>query len=533
MLPGKRYTPEDILRVLWNRKWFIVVPAVIAATATFVWSSSLPNRYRSTTTILVVPQQVPQSFVRSTVTASVSERLQTISQQILSRPRLERLIEEFNLYEEERGTLIMEDIVQNMRQRDVKIDIVRGRGRGQSMSSAFTVGFESSEPRTAMVVAERLASMFVQESLQDREVVADATNQFLQSQLDAARRRLIEHEKRLEEFRRQHAGRLPSQAQSNLQMLQTTQLQLQANAEAANRERDRLEVLEASIAEAAAAAAEAGSGAVQADGSVGTAAQQLDAARAALRNLELRLKPEHPDILRARRAIEGLEAKAEAEALAAAVSPAAPAAVPGQTTSAANRVAAMRLEVRDIRARLETRKQEEARLQQVMQTYTARLEAAPGLESELTELMRDYSTLQGQYTTLLNKSEEANIAVSLERRQIGEQFRIIEAARLPQRPISPDRARLNVMGLLAGLGFGVALLGLLEYRDTRLRTDEDIVMSLALPVLAVIPAMITSGERRQIRRRRLVLGLSGTVATVLVVAAIVAWRMQLLEALVP
>ena len=523
--------------ILWRRKWLLVVPALVFASATFLYAKSLPDRYRSSSTVAVIPQRIPDQFVRSTITESVTARLNSISQQILSRTRLERLIEEFNLYEQERETMLMEDIIEMMRRRDIRVDIVQPRGRGRNQdASSFTVGFESSNPRTAMQVTERLASMFVQENLEGRELLADSTSQFLRAQLEEARRRLVEHEEKLETFRRQNAGRLPSQLQSNLQMLQTTQMQLQANAEAANRERDRLLVIEAAIAEGVNASSEVPPAVTPSvDGTTtGTAAQQLEAARAALRGLELRLTPQHPDIVRAKRVIGELEAKAEAEALAAAVSPASlPVVVSGQPRGRTNPLVAMQIEAREIRARLESRKREEERLQQTLSSYTSRLEAAPGLESELTELMRDYSTLEAQYTNMLERSEEASMAVNLERRQVGEQFRVIDSARLPQRPTSPDRQRINLIGLLTGLGLGLGLIALLEYRDTRLQSDHDVVISLALPVLAVIPRMITSGERQQIRRRKLLLGLAGSAATVLVVVAVLAWRMQLIQAWVP
>jgi hypothetical protein len=148
----------------------------------------------------------------------------------------------------------------------------------------------------------------------------------------------------------------------------------------------------------------------------------------------------------------------------------------------------------------------------------------------VTELMRDYDTLQDQYRTLLRKSEDSKIAVNLERRQIGEQFKIIDGARLPERPVSPNRIRFNLMGILAGLGLGIALVALLEYRDTTLKTDEDVVTSLALPVLAVIPAMITTADRRRMKRRRVLLTLSASAAVVLAVVAVVAWRLELLQA---
>jgi polysaccharide chain length determinant protein (PEP-CTERM system associated) len=531
MLPGKTYTPEDFLWMAWKRKWLILLPTVLIALATFTVAQLLPNRYRSQTTILVIPQRVPEKFVASTVTADVGERLQTISQQILSRTRLERIVEEFNLYQKERQTMIMEDIIEQMRRRDVGVASDRGRADGGS----FTVSFEADNPRTAMLVAERLASMFVQENLQDREVMADSTSQFLQAQLEDARRRLIEHEKKLEDFRRRNAGQLPTQVTSNLQMMQTTQMQIQANADGAGKDRDRLRVLEEAIADAESAERDTPpEPVVTATGDTpgGTAAQQLESARATLRSLELRLKPEHPDVIRARRVIKELEAKAEREALASSVSadgtglPQTP-----QQQQAAARLAAMKLEAQEINQRLQTRKQDEEKLQKLMAAYNTRLEAGPGLESEFTELTRDYSTLQEQYTTLLRKSEESKIAVNLERRQIGEQFKVIDGARLPERPISPNRIQINLMGLLAGLGVGVALAGLLEYRDTTLKTDDDVTVSLTLPVLAVIPAMTNLTERiRMKRRRRLVAAASASLASLVIMAGVVIWRMELLRA---
>ena len=132
-------------------------------------------------------------------------------------------------------------------------------------------------------------------------------------------------------------------------------------------------------------------------------------------------------------------------------------------------------------------------------TCATRVQAAPALQSQLTELMRDYTTLQEGYTALLKKSEESKIAVNLERRQIGEQFKIIDGARLPERPFSPDRFRINMFGILGGLALGLALVAFLEYRDTSFKSDDDVMTTLALPVLAVIPV---DDQRRRAARRR-------------------------------
>jgi uncharacterized protein involved in exopolysaccharide biosynthesis len=264
---------------------------------------------------------------------------------------------------------------------------------------------------------------------------------------------------------------------------------------------------------------------------VGTAAQQLELARTQLRALELRLKPEHPDIGRAKRLIAELERKAEAEALNQPLSAQTPAPVVNIDRAALARVEAMKAEIQEIQTRLESAKREAARLQEQAQGHASRVQAAPSLESQLTELMRDYNTLQEGYTSLLKKSEDSKIAVNLERRQIGEQFRILDGARLPERPVSPDRVRINLMGILAGLAVGLGLVALLEYRDTSLKSDDDIVTTLSLPVLAVIPVMTNAVERRAHRRRKVLLAASASVVCMALAAAVmVVWRFQLVEA---
>ena len=173
----------------WRRKWWILIPTVLISLSVVMWTRTLKDLYRSDTVILVVPQQVPEAYVKSTVTATVADRLQSISQQILSRTRLERIILDLNLYEQERKTGIMEDIVDAMRS-SIGVDTVRG--------DSFRVSFTNQDPRVAMRVTERLGSLFIDESLRDREVLAEGTNQFLEAQLEDARRQLIDNEKRLE-----------------------------------------------------------------------------------------------------------------------------------------------------------------------------------------------------------------------------------------------------------------------------------------------------------------------------------------------
>ena len=182
-------------RLLW-----VLVPTVVAAGLTAAWSSHfMPTRYQAETLILIVPQRVPEAYVRSAVASRIEDRLQSIQQQILSRTRLERVINDLNLYPEERKTSIMEDLVEQMR-RDIGVQVMRG--------DAFKVSFTSDDPRTAMKVTERLTSLFIDENLRDRETLAEGTSQFLDAQIDDLRAKIVEKEARLRQLRATTAGEL-------------------------------------------------------------------------------------------------------------------------------------------------------------------------------------------------------------------------------------------------------------------------------------------------------------------------------------
>src|SRR5688572_16992097 len=205
-----------------------------------MYTRTLPDQYRSETTILIVPQRVPESYVRATVTSRIEDRLPSLRQQILSRDRLERTIVDFDLYPEERTTVPMEALVGRMRDA-INVNLARG--------DAFSVSYVSTDPRAAMLVAERLASQFIEENVREREVLAEGTNEFLETQLVEARGRLEDHEQKLAEYRRRYSGELPSQLDSNLQILNSLNLQAQGVANDIERDRDRRLVLERSISE--------------------------------------------------------------------------------------------------------------------------------------------------------------------------------------------------------------------------------------------------------------------------------------------
>lgn len=497
MLPGRRYAPEDFLALAWRRKWLIVLPLIAASLAAAVVARALPNRYRSEALIQSVPQRVPETYVRSTVTSRIEDRLQSLRQQILNRTRLEALIAEFDLYPEERRTKPLEQIIEQLTL-DIQIEIVKG--------DAFKISYTSRRADTAMQVANRLAAMIIDENVRDRESMAEGAKQFFEAQLEDARRRLVEQEKQLETYRRAHAGELPSQLESNLQKIQSTELQLQALTDSINRDRDRRLILERSLADLRSAERQAG--AAPAGGArPPSAATQLEQARASLRTLLTQLTPEHPDVLREQQLVRALERKA-AEG-ADGVAPLPPVGVAPADGGPHARRQDAEAELAMLDKHLASKQDEERRLRKVILEYQARADAAPARESDLIALTRDYDTLKNMYTTLLSKREDSKLAASLERRQIGEQFTMLDRARAPERPASPNRLQITALGSVAGLMLGIVMVVLLELLNSTFRTDAEVVAALGLPVLAMIPVLRAPRRFRRRRVRRAAGGVTG------------------------
>jgi polysaccharide chain length determinant protein (PEP-CTERM system associated) len=523
MIPGKKYTPEDLLRIAWRRRWLLVLPLIVTILGGVMYAFSLPEQWMSTALIQVVPQQVPEAYVRSTVTMRIEDRLDSIKQLILSRTKLEAIIQEFNLYPDERRGGLMEEVVDRMRNNDISMAVAKG--------DAFRISFINSDPKLAMRVTERITSLFIAENLRDREVVAERSSQFLESQLNEVRTQMENTEKKLAAYRIKNQGTLPDQVQTNLQAVTNLQLQIQQVAEGINRDRESRLFLQRQLADlndsstpvpsAPTTPAAPGSDPAAAVGT-GSSADRLEAARTELRRMELRFTPEHPDIIRMKRIISNLERQVEQEALAQPLSNTTPRISP-QDVARANRAKELQTQIANLDRSMASKQAEVDRLRTTAAGYQSRVEVAPTRESELTALLRDYSTYTDQYRSLLAKNQEAKMSANLERRQGGEQFRLLDPARIPERPFSPNRPKILAMALAIGLAIGGGLIALLEYRDRSLRTDDDVMLVLALPVLAVIPQMVSSSERQASRRRRLMMSAAGAVTVVLVTAVFV-WK---------
>jgi polysaccharide chain length determinant protein (PEP-CTERM system associated) len=533
MLPGRSYTPFHYAAMAWRRKWLIVAGLVIGTYAALVVSSFVRDIFQSEMLIQVVPQRVPDSYVQSTVTMRTEERLNALSQQVLSRTALETLIGEMDLYPERRVRLPMQDVVELMRA-DVRVEPVVSTIRGSREADAFYVRFSYPNRVIATRVTERIGGLFVDLNAKDRGQLAEATNRFLESQLAETRKQLEEQERKLEHFRQQNAGRLPSQLDSNMQAIQSTQLGIQALVESLARDRDRKLMLERLHSDAelelktvpAATPVRTPAEQHEADTQL-TAQQQLQVARDRLAAMLLRLTPEHPDVARAKRLIAELEARAAEEAARPAPAPGVPAAAPVSPELAAKRerLRQTQAEIDSLQRQISFKESEEKRLRETLALYQRRIEEIPGIESEWIALTRDYDTQLAAYKGLLAKSEQSKVAVELERRQIGEQFRVLDPARMPVRPTGIRRIQVNAAGAAIGLVLGLAVAALLEFRDQTFRTTGDVADVLKLPVVALVPYVMTGDDRRLQRRHRL-LAVAG-VAVAVLAGAYGAWALQL------
>ena len=504
--PGKSFNINDYIEIFLRRKWYFVIPFVIVVLAATIYSFIAPEKYRATTVILVTPQKVPVDYVRPTVTSRIEERLQSIGQEIMSRTRLEQIIAEFKLYQKEAKTLVMEEIVELMRL-DITVQI---RGK----EGYFSISYIGKDPRTVTNVTNKLASLFIEENLKLREQQAQGTSEFLSFELNATKAKLDEQEKLLTQFKRQFMYELPDQRNTNLSMLGRLQQQLQTTGDTIRSAQDRKLTLQKQLSEMKNMAAM-----LIEDSTVSTSSSttespkpkltttdegRLNQLKNYLAELETKYKDKHPDILATKKRIADLEkkietSKRESEGVKEKEIPSPTmGATPREATKEKKKEEKMgggvdpfykEIEGQLVATDLEIKrlKDEETKTKAMIGQYQARIENAPVREMAMANLLRDYENSKERYQNLLKKSQEAQQAENLERRQKGEQFKVIDPARIPEKPFSPNIPRNLLFGLLLGMGLGFGMAFFREQMDRSFKDAEDLETTLGFKVLANIP----------------------------------------------
>lgn len=536
---------DPYIDAAFRRKWWIILPALLALVCGAVYAKITPRIYLANTLILVEPQRVPTSYVRPTVTQSVAGRLQTISQQVNSRTNLERIIRDFKLMEsadvekespagafkaklseflqpkpgdgsalenrlpwigkakkklrellaieaekEKNKKPSMLAMVEALRQ---KINIsIRG---GRTGASAFEISFEWQDPKVAASVTNAVASQFIEQNLQVREEMAIGTTAFLNNEAERIRHQLETKELAVEKFKKLHMGMLPDQMESNLNIL--GQLKEELNSLEKRIELEKQQALMLQNQQNSMGSMNFGFLDSFSDGNTmgDPVVAELEAK---LESLLTRYTEKHPDVIRLRRQIE------KAENAAKNSSDATSRELPADLGMSGTDMMAMQVE--QINRRVKNYEKQIDQLKQQIRMYQDRVERTPQVELDLTKLLRDYQSVQGRYAGLLGKKLDAQMAEELERRQKGEQFRVLDPAVPPDKPVKPDLRKIMAMALIAGLGLGGGLAYLREILDPRFYMPQEVESQLRTEVLVSIPDLDAERKKRPKKQRKAVGG---------------------------
>ena len=540
-------TLNEYFAVLRRRKWLLLgVAAVIFFAVSLALAFGLSPVYRSTATILIEQQEIPQDLVRSTITTFADQRIQSISQRVMTTANLMDIINKYNLYRDERDREPIEAILEQMHE-DIQLAMVSAEfinprtGRPSEATIAFTLSYESPSPRSAQRVTEELASLYLSENVRIRHRLASETSDFLADEAEKLKAQVMALEGRLAEFKERNAGRLPELVELNLQLMARLERELleverQIRAQEQNQihlrsqlaqlsptsgtvvtssgERllgpeEQLRVLETQYVslsaryapdhpdlvrvrkEIAALRAEVGTAGASDEGRA-----RLAAVRAELAEAREKYSPDHPDVKRLARTVRNLEAQWErvrTETIATVETPDNPVYIEAEA-----RLNATDAELRTLRAKQQA-------LRAKLGSYEDRLMQTPQVEREYRNLTRDYENALQYYQDVKAKHLDAQLAESLEAKRKAERFTLIEPPQLPEAPVTPSRLGIAFLGLVLSLGGGIGAATVVELRDQSVRGVKQVTRLLGEPPLAVIPSIgIPGGEPWRALRHGLV-----------------------------
>jgi polysaccharide biosynthesis transport protein len=494
---------EEYWAIARRRRWYILLPVFVAWAIAWVGSWLVPSTFQSEALILVEQQKVPEQYVVPNVTVSLQDRLQSMTQQILSRTRLQSTINRAHLYEK-RGLGAFtkaEDPVEQMR-KDITIELVEVPGRPGQLT-AFKIRYSAGTPNLAQQVNSELTSLFIDENLKSQQQLSESTTAFLQNQLVEARAKLEEQEAKVRAFKAVHFGDLPSQTETNVQILSGLQNQLigtQRALDAAKQQKLYLESLQQQYQTAQAT--------MGTDNSSAPAPQKLTKdlidLRYQLEAARSQLTEEHPDIIALKDKIAKIEKmKKDLETEIASHSETGkatntldPSAAAEVQRGSVTPMMQLQSQLKSIKPEIENYERHAKELESQIYSYRNRLNLTPQTEQQLADVSRGYEESKANYNSLLQKQNQSQLATSLEQRQQGEQFRILDPPSLPVRPSAPNHLLLSLGGLMAGAVLGFGLAALLEVTNVLVRQEKDLEELVPTRVLVGIPHLNTPGEDR-------------------------------------
>jgi polysaccharide chain length determinant protein (PEP-CTERM system associated) len=497
-------SPLEIARNLLRWRWYFFAPLFTCGLAGFALSHLLPLKYTSNALIIVENQKIPEQYVTPNVLMTLQTRLDTMKQQVLSRTRLRRFIEDYGLYAAERKRKSMDDVIDMMQER-ISVQLVQTPGRNADLTG-FKIIFSDVDRHRAQQVTNELTSLFIELDTRERTEQSQRTTAFLESQLEETRKELATEEERVRHYKLAHLGQLPEQQQSNLQILSSLEAQLQASTAALDRAEQQRIYLESmrtqqevfkTLPQTREAAATPDAPAPEAFTSLNLAEATLADLWKQLKELSGKLTDMHPQVVAVKWQIAEWETTVQ--------------------RLKTERMAAAEIESRlkSIRAEIEHEKREGEELRKRIREVQARLSQTPVREQELAELTRQYDNVRSHYQSLLQKKLGSELASNLEERQGGEQFRLLDPANLPKRP--EGRSKIVLIGWVLGVALGAGLVMLREWSDQSVHRQADLERHQWVPVLVKIPTVRTVREES---RQRLVWKIEALAVAVMVLISL-------------
>ncbi|MGE0684094.1 MAG: XrtA system polysaccharide chain length determinant [Candidatus Binatia bacterium] len=499
---------ELALDILRRRMWAILIVFSLLFAGMMSIVMSLPNLYTASASILVEGQQIPQDYIRTTVTMGLERRLQILNGKILSGTQIQQMVQQFDLYKDLRDKEVPEAMIIAAMRRDVGVEV---KGRGGDNTVVFEVSYTGPEPGKAVDVASSLAASYIEGNRRMREEQADATSMFLQSESDKIEKRLRGTEQEVLEYKRHHMGEIPEQLDANVATLSVLQKQLEVIADNLSRARERQNML------SRAAEVDASLSLLERSNSQLPRETPLVALRRQLHELKFRFSDKHPDVIRLKQQIAAAEEEMQKQP------PAQGAATP--LSSPPPRLSVVELEQASLDEQIKSLTVQMAKVQGEIELYKQRIENTPRRKQELVVLTRDYNAAKDLYASLSKRLEEAKLANNLEQLQKAERFRLLEPAVYPQQPAGPKRMLLLLLGCALSLGGGAAAAVLWEMLDTSIHRVDDLRTLTTAPILGVIPQIMTEGDLQASRLRQvlgvmaLMLALGGVVGASHTIAA--------------
>jgi polysaccharide chain length determinant protein (PEP-CTERM system associated) len=483
MIGHRELNFDDYLVILSRRWWIVLAGIIVGISLAYGLCRVLPKSYTSKTLVLIEPPTVPPDYVQPVITGSLNERLASMTEQILSRTRLQPIVEEFNLFPKDRSRIPLEGLVSRLR-KDIEVKPIRPTpGTRSNGLPGFTVSVKLGSPQLAQKVCAQITSMFMEQNLRLRQSQAEDTTSFLSSQLKDARDKLDEQDAKLAAFQRRYIGVLPEDQSANMNLLTSATQQLEAATQALNRAQQNKGFTQTMLTQQIEAWKTSQSGR-----NPETLQDQLNKLEDQLVVLQARYTDDYPDVIKTKNDIAQLKKRMKEEDAkrAQGVTPGGGA---GNSVVEPPQIQQLRVQLHqdDVTIRQATKQQQQ--LQKQIQTLQARLQMSPSVQEQYKQLTRDHKTALDFYNSLLKKQKESAIATDLERRQQSEQFRVLDPANLPDRPSFPDPLKFYAGGMVGGLVLGFGVVGLVEVRDKKLRTERDVEHFLKLPTLALIPSI--------------------------------------------